>query len=276
MAGLDLAAAARVAEAAADAARREILPRFRRVAAETKGDGTPVTEADRAAERAIRALLREATPEIAVEGEEYGREGAAGGRAWVVDPIDGTLSFSRGVPLFGTLIALVEDERPLLGLIDLPALGERTVGWRGGGVRRNGEPVRVSQRADLADALVAHGDPAAFAQFGERDAWLALARDLPRLRGYTDCFGHAQVIAGAVDAMVDLSLNAWDAAPTRVLVEEAGGRCATLRRDDRADYPYGLVFGSPALVDVLLGYLSPRWQTPPAPAGAPGAPSRAG
>jgi myo-inositol-1(or 4)-monophosphatase len=251
---LDLAQAARAAEAAADAARREILPRFRRVTAETKKDGSPVTEADRAAERAIRAVLREATPEIAIVGEEYGSEGGDGKRAWLVDPIDGTLSFSRGVPLFGTLIALIEDERPLLGLIDLPALGERIIGWRGGGVRRNGEAVRVSERADLASALVATGDPIALAAFGARETWLALARDVPRLRGYTDCFGHAQVVCGAVDAMVDLSLNPWDAAATQVLVEEAGGRCVTLRRE-RADYPLGLVFGSPALVDQLLPYV---------------------
>jgi histidinol phosphatase-like enzyme (inositol monophosphatase family) len=258
MAPLDLAHAARAAEAAADAARREILPRFRRVTAETKQDGTPVTEADRAAERAIRAVLREATPEIGIVGEEYGAEGGRDGKlSWLVDPIDGTISFSRGVPLFGTLIALIEDERPLLGLIDLPALGERTVGWRGGGVRRNGEPVRVSQRADLASALVATGDPIALSAFGEREAWLALARDVPWLRGYTDCFGHAQVVCGAVDAMVDLSLNPWDAAPAQVLVEEAGGRCVTLRRE-RENYPLGLVFGSPALVDQLLPYLSSR------------------
>jgi histidinol phosphatase-like enzyme (inositol monophosphatase family) len=256
MAGIDLPRAARAAEAAADAARREILPRFRRVSAEIKKDGTPVTEADRAAERAIRAVLREATPEFGIVGEEYGEEGAGGGPCWIVDPIDGTISFSRGVPLFGTLIALVEGERPVLGLIDLPALGERTVGWRGGGVRRNGEPVRVSERAELADALVATGDPITLAGFGERDAWLALARDVPRLRGYTDCFGHAQVVCGAVDAMVDLSLNPWDAAATQVLVEEAGGRCVTVRRE-RAAYPLGLVFGSPPLVELLLGYLSP-------------------
>lgn len=255
MAPLDLPRAARAAEAAADAARREILPRFRRVSAETKKDGTPVTEADRAAERAIRAVLREATPEIGIVGEEYGAEGAVAGRSWLVDPIDGTLSFSRGVPLFGTLIALLEDERPVLGLIDLPVLDERTVGWRGGGVRRNGEPVRVSHRADLASALVATGDPIALAAFGARETWLALARDVPRLRGYTDCFGHAQVICGAVDAMVDLSLNPWDAAPTQVLVEEAGGRCVTFRRE-KADYPLGLVFGSPALVEQLLPYVS--------------------
>jgi histidinol phosphatase-like enzyme (inositol monophosphatase family) len=255
MAGLDLERLARVAEAASEAARREILPRFRRVSAETKSDGTPVTEADRAAERAIRAVLREGSPGIGILGEEYGAEGDRAGRSWLVDPIDGTISFSRGVPLFGTLIALVEDERPLLGLIDLHALGERTVGWRGGGVRRNGEPVRVSAREETLGALIAHGDAAAFEAFGEKDAYLALARDLPWFRGYTDCFGHAQVVCGAVDAMVDLSLNPWDAAATQVLVEEAGGRCVTLRRE-RSHYPLGLVLGSPPLVELLLGYLS--------------------
>ena len=254
MAGLDLERMARVAEAASEAARREILPRFRHVAVEIKQDGSPVTEADRAAERAIRAVLREATPEIAILGEEYGAEGS-GGRSWLVDPIDGTISFSRGLPLFGSLIALVEDERPVLGLIDLHALGERTVGWRGGGVRCNGAPVRVSTCARLDEAIVAHGDPIALAGFGQRAAWLALARDLPRLRGYTDCFGHAQVVRGSVDAMVDLSLNVWDAAATQLLVEEAGGRCETLRLD-RRDYPLGLVMGSPPLVEQLLGYLA--------------------
>jgi len=253
MATRDLPALARIAEAASDAARREILPRFRDVDVEIKKDGSPVTEADRAAERAIREVLRQATPEIAILGEEYGAEGA-GGRCWLVDPIDGTIAFSRGLPLFGTLISLLEDDVPQLGLIDLHALGERTVGWRGGGVRCNGEPVRVSQRAELGSAIVSHGDAYGFEAFGEKDAFVSLARDLRMFRGYTDCFGHALVLRGGVDAMIDLSLNAWDAAPTQVLIEEAGGRCVTLRRD-RSDYPLGLVFGSPPLVERLLGYL---------------------
>jgi myo-inositol-1(or 4)-monophosphatase len=254
MAARDLAELARVAEAACDAARPEILSRFRRVSAETKQDGTPVTEADRAAERAIRRVLREATPEIAILGEEYGSEGEAHGRSWIVDPIDGTIAFSRGLPLFGTLIALVEDGVPRLGAIDLHTLGERYVGWQGGGARCNGEPVRCSRHADLATALISHGDLWCFDKYGESAAFDALARDARLLRGYTDCFGHAQVIRGAVDAMVDLALNPWDAAATQLLVAEAGGRCETLRRE-RADYPLGLVFGSPPLVERLLGYL---------------------
>jgi histidinol phosphatase-like enzyme (inositol monophosphatase family) len=247
--------AARVAEQAADRARAEILPRFRRVAVETKRDGTPVTEADRAAERAIRAALRESFPDAGMLGEEYGQDGSRGGLCWVVDPIDGTVAFSRGIPLFSTLIALLDDGEPVLGLIDLPALGERTVGWKGAGARRNGTPVRVSQATDLRSALISHGDPFCFDLFGMRGVFERMARELLVLRGYTDAFGHAQVIAGGVDAMIDVSLNLWDAAATQILVAEAGGRCVTLPpRGDKL----GLVFGSPALVEQLLEWMTPE------------------
>jgi len=249
-----LADFARLAEAAVDAARKEVLPRFRRVGYETKADGSPVTEADRAAEQAIRRVLREGDPGAALIGEEYGAERAArGGAAWVIDPIDGTIGYARGIPLFATLIARVEDGIPVLGLIDLPALGERTVGWKGGGVRRNGAPVRCSQRTELRDALISHGDAFCFELADERPAYDRLVRDVPLLRAYTDAFGHAQVLAGGIDAMVDVHLNPWDAAPTQVLAPEAGGRCETIH------YPaigkLGLVFGAPALVEQLLDFL---------------------
>ena len=254
MARLALEAAARAAELAADRARAEILPRFRRVGVETKQDGSPVTEADRAAERAIRAVLREAYPDFGVLGEEYGDEGVRGGRCWVVDPIDGTLAFSRGIPLFSTLIALLDEGEPVLGLIDLPGVGERYVGWKGGGVRRNGEPVRVSQESDPRSAIVSHGDPFQFDRFGARRGFERMNADFPLLRGYTDAFGHSQVLHGGVAAMVDPGIHVWDAAPTQILVPEAGGRCATLdRRSDGRGI--GLVFGSPALVERLVDYL---------------------
>jgi histidinol phosphatase-like enzyme (inositol monophosphatase family) len=251
----DLAALARLAERAADAARAEILPRFRQVAVEIKGDGSPVTEADRAAEQAIKRVLREGDPDAAILGEEFGAEGdTRRGAAWVIDPIDGTIGFSRGMPLFSTIIARLEDGVPVLGLIDLPGLGERTVGWKGGGVRRNGAPVRCSQATDLGKSFCAHGDIFCFDLCGERAAFDRMARTIGVLRGYTDAFGHAQVLAGGVDAMVDLHLNPWDAAATQILVPEAGGRCVTL------DYPevgkLGLVFGAPALVDELASWLT--------------------
>jgi histidinol phosphatase-like enzyme (inositol monophosphatase family) len=251
MSPIDLAAAARAAEEAADLARAEILPRFRAVAVETKSDGSPVTEADRAAERAIRRRLRAAFPDFGVLGEEFGAEGGDGPR-WVVDPIDGTIAFSRGIPLFATLIALVDGGEPVLGLIDCPALDERYIGWRGGGCRRNGAPTRVSQRTDLRKAIVSHGDPFCFDLFGARAAFERMAREIPMLRGYTDAFGHAQVLAGGVDAMVDVALNLWDAAATQILVEEAGGRCLTLPGPDGK---LGLIFGSPALVEQLRDFL---------------------
>ncbi len=251
MAGLDLAQALRCAEAAADAARREILPRFRNVGVETKRDGSPVTEADRAAERAIRAVLRGFDPDLAILGEEYGADGETAQRGWIVDPIDGTIAFSRGLPLYGTLIALVDDGVPVLGLIDLPSLGERTCGHRGGGVRRNGAAVRCSQETDFARALVSHGDPFAFERFGRRRAWERLAGEARLLRGYTDAFGHAQVLSGGVSAMIDVNLNPWDVAATQALVPEAGGRCETIAPGPGGT-GIGLVFGSPAIVERLL------------------------
>jgi len=248
---LDLEAVARAAEQAADAARRETLPRFRRVAAETKPDGSPVTEADKAAERCIRARLRAAFPEFGIVGEEYGEEGDASRPRWVIDPIDGTIAFSRGIPLFTTLIALVDEGEPVFGLIDCPSLDERYLGWKGGGCRRNGEPTRVSQERDLRRAIVSHGDPFCFEAWGASSALQRMARECPLLRGYTDAFGHAQVLGGGVGAMVDLAVRLWDVAATQVLVPEAGGRCVMLpERDGRL----GLIFGSPALVEQLEAF----------------------
>jgi len=253
MRSLDLEAAALAAGRAADLARREILARFRAVSVEQKADGSPVTEADRAAERAIRGHLRAAFPDFAIEGEEYGEEGSREGPRWVVDPIDGTVGFARGIPLMTTLIALVDGDEPLVGLIDVPALDERYLGWRGGGCRRNGVPTRVSQETDLRRAIVSHGDPFTFDLYGERPAFERMAREIPLLRGYTDAFGHSQVLAGGVGAMIDLCLNPWDMAATRLLVPEAGGRCERLA--PRAGKG-GLVLGAPALVEQLLGFLS--------------------
>jgi histidinol phosphatase-like enzyme (inositol monophosphatase family) len=243
--------AARAACQASDAARKEIMPRFRSVEVEIKGDGSPVTEADLAAEEVIRKILRQNFPEFGILGEEFGAEGSDDVH-WTVDPIDGTISYSRGIPLFSTLIALVEAGEPVLGLIDLPALDERIVGWKGGGCRLNDRPVRVSEKSDFASAVVSHGDPFAFDRAGERQALVRMVDEIPMLRGYTDAFGHAQVISGSVDAMVDLDLNPWDAAATQILIPEAGGRCVTRERPGNK---LDLVFGSPALVDKLTDLL---------------------
>ena len=251
---LDLPALAEAAARAADRARAETLPRFRRLAddeVETKADGSPVTVADRAAERVLADALRAALPGSAVYGEEYGGDRDVE-RLWIVDPIDGTLSFTRGIPLFATLIALCEAGRPVLGLIDLPALDERYVGWTGGGCWAGTQRVTASTCRALGEAVVSRGDPYCFVRAGE-DAALHTLSDRARvLRGYTDAFGHALVLRGSVDAMVDLDLAPWDAAATQVLVPEAEGRCETLAYPDDK---LGLVIGAPALVEQLVPLL---------------------
>jgi len=255
MPSIDFEKVAAVAQAAADLARAETLPRFRSVAVETKDDGTPVTEADRAAERVIRKRLLESFPEYSILGEEYGSEGRSDGPQWIIDPIDGTIGFSRGIPLFSTLIALAVDGEPVVGLIDLPALDERYVGWKGGGCRRNGKQTRVSEETDLRSAIISHGDPFCFDERGERAAFDRMAREIPMLRGYTDAFGYAQVLGGGVGAMVDMGLRIWDVAPVQILVPEAGGRCVTLSEHEGK---VGLVVGSPTLVDQLMEFLASR------------------
>jgi len=253
MQSIDLERVAEAAQGAADRARAEILPRFRRVSVRHKSDGSPVTEADHAAERAIRAHLRSCFPDFGLLGEEFGSDGSIEGPHWIIDPIDGTIGFSRGIALFSTLIALAIDGEPVMGLIDLPGVDERYVGWKGGGCRRNGIPTHVSQTDDLATAIISHGDPYSFDAFEQRPAFERMAREIPMLRGYTDAFGHGQVLAGGVGAMVDLSLNVWDVAATQVLVPEAGGRCVTLPTHHGKT---GLVFGSPPLVEQLCAFLS--------------------
>lgn len=251
---LDFPKLARAAEEACDRARAEILPRFRHVSVEIKQDGSPVTEADRAAEQVLRNALRAALPEAALLGEEFGAEGRDGAALqWVIDPIDGTIAFSRGIPLFGTLVALLEEGEPVLGVIDCCAIGERTVGWKGGGCFRNGARVKASAAGDLESALVSHGDVFCFDRAGKRPVLERMVREIPKLRGYTDAFGHALTCAGAVDAMVDLDLNPWDMAATRILVTEAGGLCVVT--PPQPNGKAGLVFGAPLLVERLAGWL---------------------
>ena len=241
--------ALRVAALACDRARAEILPRFRRVAIETKRDGSPVTEADRAAELAIRDVIEQAFPDDAILGEEFGSKVSGGNRRWVIDPIDGTIAFSRGIPLFTTLIALLVDETPVLGMIDLPASNDRISGFQGGGVWRGDQRIEVSKTTGLADALICHGDLFCFDAAGLRPVFDGLTRHARLLRGYTDAFGHLLVLSGAADAMIDCDLNPWDAAVTRVLAHEAGGVCWVRERNDGEKLD--LVFGNESLVSSI-------------------------
>ena len=223
-----------VATAACDAADVVARRHFRRdLEIETKPDRTFVTQADRAIERMIRERLLDAFPDHGLIGEEYGTEAGDASVRWYIDPIDGTHNFIRGVPLFGTLLAVERDGELQAAVLSAPALDERWWGWRGGGAwaRNRGESprrVHVSGITRLEDSQVLYGSGRDIEASGRAPGFDALLRDVWRERGFGDFWGYALVAEGAAEAMVEVGLSAWDAAAPLLLVEEAGGRATDL------------------------------------------------
>jgi len=231
----------RFAHELADAADAITLARFRALdlRVETKPDLTPVSEADRAAEEAVRALVAARRAGEGVVGEELGdaggggRAGAggaggAGGAArWIVDPIDGTRNYVRGVPVWASLIALEREGDVVAAVVSAPALGRRWWAARGGGAWVDGAACRVSRVARLEDAVVSTtSEPAMPA------GWRTLAARAWTARGFGDFWQHCLVAEGAVDVASDETLQLWDYAAVRLLVEEAGGRCSTFAGEE--------------------------------------------
>jgi histidinol-phosphatase len=221
-----------------------------------KPDRTPVTDADVAIEEAIRGAIRDRYPEDGVLGEEGGSE-ERGRRRWVVDPIDGTKNFADGVQIWSTLIALVVDDEPVVGVVGFPALGERYEAAAGGGARLNGTPIHVSR----ADRI-----PRAFFVFAGMEDWLSgpyaqgvqgLAREARRSRGFGDAWGHCLVARGSADIMVELELATWDWAALQVLLQEAGGRMTQF--DGSPLVHGGTVLSTNGLLhDEVVARLAPR------------------
>jgi histidinol-phosphatase len=202
---------------------------------ETKPDLTPVTEADRAAEVLIRERLERERPGDAVLGEEFGTAGE-GRRRWIVDPIDGTKGYARGIPVWATLIALELDGELAAGVVSAPALGSRWSAARGAGARRDGDAVTVSKVARVEDAHLAYDSVDAFESVGLEAQFLALARRCWRVRGFGDFWAHMLVADGSIDIAVEVGgLAVWDLAAVCVVVEEAGGRCTDVRGEHRID-----------------------------------------
>ncbi|EEP71536.1 histidinol-phosphate phosphatase [Micromonospora sp. ATCC 39149] len=197
---------------------------------EAKPDLTPVSDADTAVEREIRAVLAERRPGDGLLGEEYGGQAPAGpdGRRWVIDPIDGTKNFVRGVPVWATLIALLEGDRPVLGLVSAPVLGRRWWGALGGGAyagpdAAHGTPIRVSAVGRLADASLCYSSLSGWESAGLLEPMLQLMRDTWRSRAYGDFYGYMLLAEGALDVMVEPELSLWDVAALVPIVTEAGG-----------------------------------------------------
>ncbi len=212
----------------ADAADAISLGRFRAadLQVETKPDLTPVTEADRAVETMIRERLAIERPDDGLLGEEFGAFGG-GSRRWIVDPIDGTRNYSRGIPVWATLIALEEDGELRLGVVSAPALHRRWHAERGGGAWVNDDRVRVSAVRQIEDAVLS---------FALEQPIPALAGYAWHARGYGDFWAHMLVAEGAVDAAVDaVGVKVWDLAAIQPIVEEAGGRFTDAAGVARAD-----------------------------------------
>ncbi len=198
------------------------------LAVETKADSSPVTLADRRAEELIRAGFARYTPDYGIIGEEFGTQIGSATREWVIDPIDGTKSFIAEVPLFGTLIALLEDGHPIVGLIALPALQQTLYATLGGGAFVNGRPCRVSRVSRIEDSLLLDGCITTVESQGYGEAWGSLRRRARVHRGWGDCYGHYLVATGRAEVMVDTVVSVWDVAPLGVILPEAGGRFTAL------------------------------------------------
>lgn len=198
---------------------------------ERKGDGTPVTQADRAAEKLIREALRRRFPDDSIIGEEFADHIGSSGRTWYVDPIDGTKSFSHGVPLYSTLLAMFDESGSAVGVINLPALGEVVYAARGAGCFLNDAACHVTATPSLDGAYVSTS--------GLRNwARPALARVLDSpctIRTWGDGYGYFLVAAGRIDAMIDPVVERYDIAPMSVIMREAGGRFSDFAGVDRHD-----------------------------------------
>jgi histidinol-phosphatase len=188
-----------------------------------KADATPVTQADRGAEQAIREVLGRAFPDCGFLGEELGAVGDQR-RRWIIDPIDGTRNFIRRVPVWATLIGLEEDGEVTVGVIHNPVTGELLAARRGGGAWRDGERVRVSSVDDLAEATLLHAGLRLLREAGCWDGFVRLVDATDRQRGFGDYLGYALVAEGKAEIYLETDLKAWDLAACQVIVEEAGGR----------------------------------------------------
>ena len=215
-----------VAQALADAARSITLKNFRSLlTVESKDDRSPVTAADREAEQVMRRMIREHFPEHGISGEEGGDEGGNRGFWWSLDPIDGTRSFATGQPTFGTLIALLYDERPLLGIIDMPRLDERWVGVHEGGATLNGQPCRTGACDTLGNATLLATSPDMFNDEQRRRFDALGAAVFFRTFG-TDCYGYGLLASGLADIVMEADLAPYDLLALVPVVKEAGG-CIT-------------------------------------------------
>jgi histidinol-phosphatase len=254
----------RLALELADAADAITVPRFRArdLVVEAKADLTPVSAADRAVEKELRGLLARRRPGDGVLGEEYG-EAPAGERRWILDPIDGTANYVRGIPVWASLIALEEAGEVMVGVVSAPLLGRRWWAARGAGAWGNGERLRVSGVSRLADAQLSYPAQVTFEECGLGPQGEALSRLCRRTRGFGDFWSHMLVAEGGVDLAVDPIASLWDLAAPGLIVEQAGGRFTDFTGAPRADGGRALASNGLLHDEALAVLANPHPNVPP-------------
>lgn len=244
----------------ADTADAISADRFRALDLEvtTKPDRTPVTDADRAVEQAIRARLATERGDDSILGEEFGTEGDSP-RQWIIDPIDGTANYLRGIPVWSTLIALALDDVPVLGVVSAPALGKRWWAATGSGARvrdDDGErSIRVSGVSQLADASISYNSIQQWDQHGHLDQLVALSRQVWRTRAYGDMWSYMLLAEGLIDVAGEYDLQPYDMAALVPIVEEAGGRFTSMEGEPGPWHGSALATNS-VLHDAVLSALA--------------------
>lgn len=208
---------------------------------ERKPDRTFVTVADQGIEREVRSRILARYPDHGLVGEEYGTEAGEAATRWIIDPIDGTHNFIRGVPLFGTLLAVEHEGEMQVGVISAPAMRERWYAYRGGGAWNAGadgeRPIRVSRVGAIDDAQLLYGSGRDNVASGLMPGFDALIASCWRERGFGDFWGYALVAEGAAEAMLETGMSPWDLAAPQILIEEAGGRVTDVNGERRIDAP---------------------------------------
>lgn len=233
----DLGFAHVLADAADDITMRRFRAQDLRV--ESKQDQTPVTDADLAVEESLRNVLSRSRPRDAMLGEESGHTGSSQ-RCWVIDPVDGTKNFVRGVPVWATLIGLMDENEVVVGVVSAPALGRRWWAARDGGAwtgrsMTKASPCRVSDVASLSEASLSYSGLSTWDEGGLLNEFVGLSRKVGRTRAYGDFWSHALVAEGAVDISAEMDVNLWDLAALQIIVEEAGGAFTDLTGAPRPD-----------------------------------------
>ena len=223
---------------------------------ELKDDETPVTLADRGAEKVIRETIKAAFPDHGFLGEEYGTEEADSPYVWIIDPIDATKNYIRKIPIFGTQIALMKDDDLILGISNAPLLNELLYAEAGGGAFLNGEPIAVSSVTQPEEAMICHGGLRWFIEKGTFPGVYNLINDVARSRGFGDFYMYHLVASARADVVVEAAISVWDIAAITVIVREAGGKVTDIQGQPITKDTDSLIATNGVLHDTILDYFN--------------------